>query len=204
MDARVTTPDTTLSEFESRAKAKDADASPLMDEETFRAFYDRTARPVWAYLARVTGDPRLADDLLQEAYYRFFRAGDVHESESHRRNYLYRIATNLVRDRARRDPRAVHVPLREDRGKSELPADTRAAERSENRTDLGRAMARLEPQQREMLWLAYAEGSSHDEIAAALGVRAANVRTLLFRARRKLAGLLRGPTAKPTEGGHRG
>jgi len=44
-----------------------------MDEETFRAFYDRTARPVWSYLARITGDRALADDLLQESYYRFLR-----------------------------------------------------------------------------------------------------------------------------------
>ena len=32
-----------------------------MDEDTFRAFYDRTSRAVWVYLARVTGDRQLAD-----------------------------------------------------------------------------------------------------------------------------------------------
>ena len=57
-----------------------------MDEDAFRAFYERTARPVWAYLMRLTGDPHTADDLLQEAYYRFYRAAATHESESHRRN----------------------------------------------------------------------------------------------------------------------
>src|SRR5258708_1858081 len=67
----------------------------VMDEEAFRAFYDRTARGVWAYLVRVTGDRQMADDLLQEAFYRFLRAGaahdrDMHDSESHRRNSLYR------------------------------------------------------------------------------------------------------------------
>ena len=80
----------------------DASAGLVMDEDTFRAFYDRTARGVWAYLARVTGDRQLADDLLQETFYRFLRAGAPYDSEAHRRNSLYRIATNLARDARRR------------------------------------------------------------------------------------------------------
>ncbi len=75
----------------------------VMDEDTFRAFYDRTARGVWAYLARVTGDRQMADDLLQETYYRFLRAAATHSSEEHRRNSLYCIATNLARDVRRRN-----------------------------------------------------------------------------------------------------
>src|SRR5438477_538386 len=86
-------------------------AATRMDEESFRAFYDRTARPVWAYLVRITGDSQLADDLLQETYYRFYRAGSTYESESHRRNSLFRIATNLARDAGRRRRRGIDVPL---------------------------------------------------------------------------------------------
>src|ERR1700682_2244886 len=82
-----------------------------MDEDTFRAFYDRTARLVWAYLARITGDRTLADDLLQESYYRFLRAERTFASDSHRRNYLFRIATNLAHDRHRRGRGVVNVPL---------------------------------------------------------------------------------------------
>src|ERR1700693_4878765 len=82
--------------------ADDACAGFVMDEETFRAFYDRTARGVWAYLARITGDRQMADDLLQETFYRFLRAAATHDSEEHRRNSLYRIATNLARDVRRR------------------------------------------------------------------------------------------------------
>ena len=60
------------------------------------------------------------------------------------------------------------------------------------RTDLGRAMARMSARERAMVWLAYAEGSSHEEIAAVLGVKRGSVKQLLLRARRKLARLLRG------------
>ena len=41
-----------------------------------------------------------------------------------------------------------------------------------------------------MLWLAYVEGFSHNEVAEALSLSEKSVRVLLFRARKKLAGIL--------------
>src|SRR5579859_1660426 len=81
--------------------AAGADVALAMDEDAFRAFYDRTAGPLWGYLSRISGDRQLADDLLQEAYYRLLKARVAFENETHRRNYLYRIATNLVHDTKR-------------------------------------------------------------------------------------------------------
>ena len=185
--------DVTLSELEQLgADATDAEEAFQMDEDSFRVFYERTARPVWAYLSRMTGEPRLADDLLQEAYYRFLRAGVAHESEAHRRNYLFRIATNLVRDLRRRH-RVDDVPIGSGRDAIDRadPRSADAAGGAARRVDLRRAMARLKPRERELLWLAYAQGSSHQEIAQALGLKTASVKLLLFRARRRLAALLR-------------
>jgi RNA polymerase sigma-70 factor (ECF subfamily) len=51
----------------------------------------------------------------------------------------------------------------------------------------------LKPREREILWLAYAEGASHKEIADVLGLRAPSVRLMLFRARQKMVKLLRRP-----------
>jgi RNA polymerase sigma-70 factor (ECF subfamily) len=169
-----------------RARDEAAEASPsLMDETAFRAFYERTARPLWAYLTRITGEPQAADDLLQEAYYRFYRAGSEYESESHRRNALFRIATNLARDAYRRKHGVVTLEVEEHHA---VIADRRA----ENRTDLERGLAQLSPKQREMLWLAYAYGSSHEEIAEVVGVAPGSVKGLLRRARVKLAQFLDG------------
>jgi RNA polymerase sigma-70 factor (ECF subfamily) len=167
----------------------------VMDEEAFRAFYDRTARSVWSYLARITGDRTLADDLLQESYYRFLRAERRFDGESHRRNYLFRIATNLAHDRHRRGRQAVNVPVPAENEPGALVDGSDLAAETERRTDLARAMATLKPREREMLWLAYAQGSSHEEIAESLGVRKASIKILLFRARRRLAAALGGPHA---------
>jgi len=163
-----------------------------MDEDTFRAFYDRTARQVWAYLARITGDRTLADDLLQESYYRFLRAGRGFTSDAHRRNYLFRIATNLAHDRHRRAHGTVSVPMPAENEPGALADHRDVAADAERRTDLARAMARLKPREREMLWLAYAHGSSHEEIAASLGLRKSSIKIMLFRARRRLAAALGG------------
>ena len=160
----------------------------MMDEETFRAFYSRTARGLWAYLARVTGDRQLADDLLQETFYRFLRAGATYDNETHRRNSLYRIATNLARDVRRRSlAHAVSASSSDDIERVPSGRDVGATERI---TDFSRAMSRLKPRERAMLWLAYAEGASHREIADVLGLRVGSLKPMLYRARRKLAELL--------------
>jgi RNA polymerase sigma-70 factor, ECF subfamily len=180
--------DVTLSDIDRlRADADTADVAFEMDEETFRAFYERTARSVWSYLSRLTGDPQSADDLLQEAYYRFLRAHVSWDSEAHRRAYLFRIATNLVRDRHRRAVASPTIQLGDRDVASD--GDTVAADR---RADLDRAMGKLRPRERALLWLAYGVGQPHTEIADALGVKTGSVKPLLFRARRKLADLLGG------------
>jgi RNA polymerase sigma-70 factor (ECF subfamily) len=163
----------------------------LMDEDAFRLFYDRTARPVWAYLARITGDRQLADDLLQESYFRFLRSRAVLDDEAHRRNYLFRIATNLAHDARRRAPTAttsIDDGLEHDQ--ADPLSDGDATGRAVQRLDLSRAMKQLKPRERSLLWLAYAQGSTHVEIAQTLGLKTGSIKPLLFRARRRLSALL--------------
>jgi len=183
----------TLSELEQLAAGvADREDTFQMDEDAFRLFYERTARPVWAYLSRMSGDARLADDLLQETYYRFLRANVTHESDAHRKNYLFRIATNLVKD-LRRRPRLDAAPLTADGEPIDHadPQSVNLADGAIRRLDLARSMSRLKPRERELLWLAYAQGSSHQEIAETLGLKTASIKLLLFRARRRLAAYLR-------------
>ena len=171
------------------AEVLDADTTDValaMDEDAFRAFYDRTSRALWGYLSRTSGDRQVADDLLQECYYRLLKSHVAFESEAHRRNYLYRIATNLVRD-TRRGARPLFAEGL-DMGELEAP---RGQAGPEQRADVRRALGRLKPRERALLWLAYAQGSSHSEIADVLGVKTASIKLLLFRARRKLAAMLR-------------
>jgi len=154
-----------------------------MDEQEFRAFYSRTARPLRAYLVSSSGNPTLADDLLQESYYRLLRSGLKAEDENHRRNYLFRIATNLLRDHyRRRKPEVSELP--------EMPGDLGHGNRVDLRSDIETVLRELKPRDRQMLWLAYVEGQSHREVADTLGLKTASIRPMLFRARQRMIGIM--------------
>jgi len=160
-----------------------------MDSEEFAEFYLRSARPLWAYLARVSSDPALADDLTQESYVRFLCAAHsplLEGGEVACRRYLFRIATNLLRDYWRR-PRPASI--------EEIPEEFFASSVGPDENDfqamLAPALARMRPRDRQLLWLAHAEGYSHHEIAEITGLASTSIRLLLFRARRKIARLLR-------------
>lgn len=181
-----------MDSFDPLAQAPDTaaiDETLQMDEETFRGFYNRTSGMLWAYIVKATNDASAADDLLQEAYYRLLRSMTPFESDEHRRNYLFRIATNLIRDRYRR-PRIDGAQLSQD-SEDDIAAHGDLAEQTQQRADLRRAMARLSQRERQLVWLAYGQGSTHQEIAGALGLKKGSIKPLLFRARRKLAKILR-------------
>ena len=177
------------------ALAGEADATTQhsaaqMDSSAFAGFYERSARPLWAYLVRASCDAALADDLMQESYVRFLcaeRAPSLaDDGEVAARLYLFRIATNLLHDHWRR-PRAASI--------DELPEETfsgdSGAGQIEAQAELGPALSRMKPRERQLLWLAHAEGYSHREIAQVTGLASASIRLLLFRARRKIARILR-------------
>ncbi len=159
--------------------------------ERFAAFYQRSARPLWAYLARVSGDPSLADDLMQESYVRFLCASLPGDGEVESRRYLFRIASNLLRDHWRR-PGTTSI--------DDLPENLFVAADASSQIDswalLEPAMARMRPRDRQLLWLAHAENYSHSEIGQIPGLATPSIRLLLFRARRKIARILKQKSAQ--------
>jgi RNA polymerase sigma-70 factor (ECF subfamily) len=132
---------------------------------------------------------------MQESYVRFLCAAQAPslaaEGEVAARLYLFRIGTNLLRDHWRR-PRAASI----EEVPEEFFAASGGAAQAESRMALTPALRQMKPRERQLLWLAHAEGYSHREIAQVTGLAAASIRLLLFRARRRIAKLLREQDAR--------
>lgn len=162
-----------------------------MDEASFRLFYENSAPKLFGYLVRVSGERTLAEDILQETYCRFLSSKLPEMDEASQQSYLFRIATNLLRDRWRRH------------GDSPMPENTpepvSGPPQLDRQLELRQAFHQLKARDRQLLWLAYVEGSNHREIAEATGLRHKSVRLLLLRARRRLANLIRGEGVPQTE-----
>jgi RNA polymerase sigma-70 factor (ECF subfamily) len=155
-----------------------------MTEAEFHDFYCETARGLKQYLVRLVADGALAEDLFQESYLRMLRVALPAMDAGQRKNYLYRVATNLARDEFRRNG---NLPV-----SLEGQADPPAAEADlALGADMSRILGASLPRERALLWLAYVEGASHREIAEVTGLKESSIRPMLYRARQKVGALLR-------------
>ena len=121
-----------------------------MDESTFQSFYERTNRPLWRYLARVLHADAHVDDIFQESYIRFLQSDVEFANEHQMKSYLYRTATNCMRDHWRR--------MKRERQWFEAEGEQAANSHDpvEVQHDLEQSFAGLSVRQRSLLWLAYA------------------------------------------------
>ncbi len=158
-------------------------AEATMDPE---AVFARYHAPLYRYVARLTGDPELAADVAQEAFVRLLEREPPPRQP---RPWLFRVATNLVRDTARTTRRR-RVLAHDGRARGahgdppRSPGST--VDRDTARERVRVALDALSEKERQAL-LMREEGFKHREIAEALGTTTGSIGTLLRRAIGKAA-----------------
>ncbi|HEX4513992.1 MAG TPA: RNA polymerase sigma factor [Polyangiaceae bacterium] len=157
------------------------------DAMAFRAFVVRYERAVFALLSRMLGRGPHVEDLAQETFLRAHRAFGAFDVDAVARpsTWLLTIATRLALDWSkRRMPRVAPIDDAAEVAATSTPESDRA------RAELGRAIARAAQQlpadQRAAFVLAELHDFTNADIAVALGVPEATVKTRLFRAREKM------------------
>ncbi|HWD15110.1 MAG TPA: sigma-70 family RNA polymerase sigma factor [Casimicrobiaceae bacterium] len=149
-------------------------------ERLFHTYHE----PLVRYLVRRLGDRDWAEEIAQETFVRALRQEQI-VSE---RAWLFAVATNLVRDEARKDARRRrHLELLREQARAEEAVDPEptSLERAQEAAMARRALECLSERDREAL-LMREEGLDYGEIAAALELSVGSVGTTLARARRRL------------------
>ncbi len=148
-------------------------------ERLFREYH----QPLVRYLTRRLGDRDWAEEVAQETFVRALRQGEM----INERAWLFAVATNLVRDEARKDMRRrKHLALLADEQRHEFEQpEEQTPDRAQEFADARKAMSALAERDRHAL-LMREEGLDYGEIAEALGLSPGSVGTTLSRARRRV------------------
>jgi len=140
--------------------------------------------PLVRFLTRRLGDRDWAEELAQETFVRALKQDEI----ASERSWLFAVASNLVRDEARREARERkrHEVMRaQAEAESAVEPEPTSMERAEDRALARQAIELLAERDRDAL-LMREEGLGYEEIAEALGLSVASVGTTLSRARRRL------------------
>jgi RNA polymerase sigma-70 factor (ECF subfamily) len=148
----------------------------------------RHQKSAWSFAYRFLGNAPDAEDVVQEAFLRIFRAAPRYRPAAQFRTYLFGVVGNLCKDRLSKKRT---VALEEAASLRDPEPDARRMiEIREHAAAVRRALDALPARQRLALVLRHYEGLSYNEIAGALSIGAKAVDSLLQRARRTLQELL--------------
>lgn len=140
--------------------------------------------PLVRYLTRRLGDRDWAEEVAQETFLRALRQNAL----TSERSWLFAVATNLVRDHARKEERRRrHLQLlAAEQSDRVVELDTTSIDGAQEQALARRAIDALAEKDRLAL-LMREEGLDYHEIAEALGLSFGSIGTTLARARRRLA-----------------
>jgi RNA polymerase sigma-70 factor, ECF subfamily len=137
--------------------------------------FERHGSAIRRYLRRLTGEPELARDLAQDVYLRVVRHAGRYEPREREQAWIFRIARNVFLD---------HHKARARQPRTEaIAAEWAGGAVQTLRVDLDEALKRLDPIDRDAFLLCELGGLRYDEIAAALELTTASVRSRIYRTR---------------------
>ena len=135
------------------------------DEDALAELVARYSPGLRLFLTKVSGQPPLADDLLQETWFDAYRRINSLRNPAAFPTWLYRIA----RDKAYRELRRRRVPLEPfDESLADVPDEEDQQFSPEDAATVRAAMDQIAVEQREVLMLRFVEGMSYEQIADVL------------------------------------
>lgn len=147
--------------------------------------FERHHRPLFGFLARLTGDLEAAEDIVQTVFQRILKYRHTYRDEGRFTAWLYHLARRAAADHFRRHAR---VPTPADPADFATVSDDETAGADENaaRADelalMQTALAALKEDQREILVLHRFQHLKHDEIGRLLNISTGTAKVRVHRA----------------------
>jgi len=169
------------------------------DQAAFKIFFDEYHKTVFRLCTRMLRDPQEAEDATQEVFLKVFLKTEKFRGESKVSTWLHRIAVNLCLNRLRRNKYARFFSLDFLLEKGNQPAQEPGKRplaqlsRAEDKTIVDQAIDSLPKNQRIAVILNHFMDFSYKEVSETMGLSAASVRSLLFRAKKNLQKKLKKP-----------
>ena len=165
-------------------------------QENFRRFYETVFPILWRVAYRITSSEEAAEDLCQEAFFRLYEKEMVFPSPDEAKYWLIRVVKNAALNYAKRKTRerkAYQKAFREDT-KTEDTGEM-VLVKKETREEVRNALDKLPESLRTVMILKEYGELNYKEIGRSLGISEGNVKVRVFRARERLAELLKTETA---------
>ena len=175
-----------------------AEVSP---QEKFRRLYTEVFPVLFRVACRITGEEEAAEDLCQEAFFRYHEKDMSFPNQDEAKYWLIRVVKNSALNYAKRkerERRAYQKAFREDHRTSESGEDNLL--RNETLREVTEALEQLPENLRIVLLLKEYGDLNYKEIGRVLGISEGNVKVRVFRARERLAALF-GQTAEMDKDG---
>jgi RNA polymerase sigma-70 factor (ECF subfamily) len=160
------------------------------DETALAELYDRFGRVAYGLALRILRDPSLAEDAVQEAFLAVWRTADRFLAERAKAStWVLTIVHRRAVDVVRREERRRADPIEDEPHPAGEATDEEASLR-ERRRIVQEALAKLPPEQRQALELAYYGGLTQSELAERLGQPLGTIKSRMFAALARLRELL--------------
>jgi RNA polymerase sigma-70 factor, ECF subfamily len=159
------------------------------DPRAFTQLVDRHLQPCLRFATRMLGNRQDAEDVTQEALLRAYRAIATYDGENSFRTWLFAILVNRCRTSLLQRSRYVRRVLTDEDALDGATAVDRSGA-TELRIEIERAVARLDPDQREAFLLKHVEQLGYDEMAAVTGAGVSALKMRVKRACERLQELL--------------
>ncbi len=150
------------------------------ERAAFETLFRLYSAPLRLFLRRFTSCFETADDVAQETFLQLWRR---HNGFDPTRGTLKQYLFGIARKQAAHTRKEGWLPAEKE---TAVEAAAERVEADEHTSDVQEALARLDPEERSLLWLREVEGYSYAEMADILGVPLGTVKSKLFSARAAL------------------